>query len=120
MSAAPKTPHPLIAVLEDRVWIEFARCRGRGELFFEPFREQPSARELRVAAAKRLCDGCAVSMACRDTGRRNHELGIWGGETEEERAGAGFPMRAIVRHSVLDARRDAATEDGDDPDDAVA
>lgn len=107
---APSTrsTHPLAAVLEDRVWIEFAKCHSRGELFFEPFREMPPERGLRVAAAKCLCAECPVSLQCRDAGRRNHELGIWGGETEEERAAAGFAMRTIVRHSVLDARRDAA------------
>jgi len=103
-----RSSHPLLAVIEDRSWIEFARCRTKGDLFFEPFREQPPARKVRVAEAKRLCATCPAALECRDAGRRNHELGIWGGETEEERARAGFAMRAIVRHSVLDARRTPA------------
>ena len=102
-----RSTHPLAGVIEDRNWIDVARCHTRGELFFEAFRERPDARERRVAAAKCLCAEGPVSLECRDAGRRNHELGIWGGETEEERARAGFPMRTLVRHSVIDARRDA-------------
>ena len=102
-------PHPLLAVIADRSWIEAARCRGLSHLFFEPFREQPPQRLAREASAKALCRACPSRLPCRDSGRRNHESGIWGGETEEERVLAGYPVRTVSRRGVLAARREAAS-----------
>ena len=102
------TPHhPLISVIEDREWVDLAICRHQGGLFFEPFRERPADRRTRERDAKRLCARCPVQLACRDAGRRNHESGIWGGETEEERAIAGYPLRSVGRSSAATARRAA-------------
>ena len=102
------TPHhPLISVIEDREWVDDAICRNQGTLFFEPFRERPLDRRTRELEAKRLCARCPVRHPCRDAGRRNHESGIWGGETEEERALAGFPLRSVGRSSAATARRAA-------------
>lgn len=100
--------HRLVGVIEDRSWTEFARCRGQLGLFFEPFREQAPARAVREAAAKRLCAQCPVQGPCRDSGRRNHESGIWGGETEEDRVRAGFPIRTVTRANVAVTRADSA------------
>lgn len=104
--------HQLIAVVEDRRWTEFARCRGHLDLFFEPFRELAPQRALRSEAAKRMCAECPVQGPCRESGRRNHESGIWGGETEEERVRAGFPIRTPTRASIAAAREPAAARPG--------
>jgi WhiB family redox-sensing transcriptional regulator len=96
--------HRLVGVIDDRAWTEFARCRGRLDLFFEPFREQAPQREVREEAARHLCAQCPVQTPCRDSGRRNHESGIWGGETEEDRVRAGFPIRTVTRASLSVAR----------------
>ena len=42
---------------------------------------------------------------CRRAARDNRENGFWGGESEEERAAAGFPPRSINRRSVQAAGR---------------
>ena len=110
MSSRPSpSPHPLIGVVEDREWVELARCVGRSELFFEPFRELAPQRAVRERAAKRVCAQCPVQLACRESGRRNHESGIWGGETEEERVRAGYPIRSVARSSVMKTHRAASS-----------
>ena len=96
--------HRLVAVIDDRAWTEFACCRGRLDLFFEPFREQAPQREVREEAARQLCAQCPVQRPCRESGRRNHESGIWGGETEEDRVRAGFPIRTVTRASLAVAK----------------
>ena len=100
--------HRLIAVIEDREWTEFARCKGRSDLFFEPFRELAPQRAVREQTAKRLCAECPVQAPCRDSGRRNHESGIWGGENEEDRVRAGYPIRTVTRATMAAARNPAA------------
>ena len=103
-TAARFPPAPVVGAIADREWIDFAICRSRGHLFFEPFGERPGPRRRREAIAKRLCAQCPVQEACLLAGRRNRESGLWGGETEEERALAGYPPRANVRRSVVAAR----------------
>lgn len=111
MSTAARIPEAaLFLVIEDREWIDFAVCRDQGHLFFEPWGERPSARLRRESQAKRLCASCPVQQPCLDAGRRNHESGVWGGETEEERALAGYAPRGNARRAVAAARRTAATE----------
>lgn len=103
-SAARFLPPPVFEAIADREWIDFAICGGHGHLFFEPFGERPGPRSRREAKAKRLCAQCPVKQCCLEAGRRNHESGLWGGETEEERALAGYPPRGSVRRSVVAAR----------------
>jgi len=103
--------HQLIAVIEDREWTDFARCSGRLDMFFEPFRELAPQRFVREEAAKQMCAQCPVQSPCRESGRRNHESGIWGGETEEERVRAGFPIRTVTRASLFAARKPAKKPD---------
>ena len=91
-------------------WMEHGRCGGSGELFFAPFAERPEARVRREARARAICEQCLVLMPCRDYARTNRELGFWGGESESERADAGFaPTTPIVgRRRVAEERaRDA-------------
>ena len=72
-------------------WMAQGRCGGSSDLFFAPFAERPEARVRREARARAICETCVVLLACRNYARRNRELGFWGGESESERAEAGFP-----------------------------
>lgn len=115
-SAAPQAhAHPLLDVVEDQQWIDFAICGSRLELFFEPFGERPTARARREARAKALCVQCPARHPCREAGRRNHESGIWGGETNEERAAAGYSPRGIVLRGVVADGTAADTRAPDGP-----
>ena len=71
-------------------WTAFASCRGRSDLFFPRRGERPERRDRREAAARALCQECPVRDMCRDWARRNREYGLWGGESERERAAAGY------------------------------
>jgi WhiB family redox-sensing transcriptional regulator len=77
-------------------WLASAACRGRAELFFAPHAERPQARVRREAAARQLCGSCPVLVPCRSFARANREYGFWGGESEDERAAAGYPVPAAV------------------------
>ena len=108
MTGTATEAHPLIAVIEDQAWTEFALCRGRLDLFFEPFRELAPQRAAREQVAKDMCAQCPVQLPCRESARRNHESGIWGGETEEDRVRAGFPIRTVTRTSLFQAQKQAS------------
>ena len=77
---------------------------ARSDLFFGPPRERPGRRRTREAKAGAYCAVCPVVAECRTWARANHENGFWGGETEEQRAAAGYPPRSIERRSVAAAR----------------
>lgn len=77
-------------------WTQFANCKGKTHLFFAPKAERPQARARREAKARTLCDACIVRDTCRDFARVNHEYGLWGAESEEERHLAGFTIAAPV------------------------
>ncbi len=57
----------------------------------------------KMAADKVRCEACPVLVPCREMARRNGENGFWGGESEEERAAAGYAPVSISRRSVQDA-----------------
>jgi WhiB family redox-sensing transcriptional regulator len=86
-------------------WVDFARCRGSFDLFFDPPGEPPNMRRRRVAAAKALCAECPVQMLCREAATQRRENGIWGGETEEERTRRGFMPLGSRSRAVEAARR---------------
>lgn len=91
-------------------WMDEAACAGHSDLFFAPFAERPEARVRREAAARVICNNCLGLSACQDYARSNRELGFWGGESESERAEAGFPPTTpiIGRKRVAEQRaRDA-------------
>jgi WhiB family redox-sensing transcriptional regulator len=91
-------------------WMDVAACAGHSDLFFAPFAERPEARVRREAAARLICHGCVGLASCREYARSNRELGFWGGESESERAEAGFPPTTpiIGRKRVAEQRaRDA-------------
>lgn len=50
----------------------------------------------REAAARVICQACPVLLECRNHARTNREYGFWGGESEDERAAAGYPVPAAV------------------------
>jgi WhiB family redox-sensing transcriptional regulator len=82
-------------------WAEQANCSGQTYLFFGKQKENVGDRRKREASAKQLCSECDVREECRDYARKNNELGLWGGETEEERIDGGH-----LRHSALKRKID--------------
>jgi WhiB family redox-sensing transcriptional regulator len=83
-------------------WTADAACQGRTELFFAPAGERPEARVVREAKARAICMACEALSPCRDWARQHREYGFWGGESEEERAAAGFrvdmPVGRVARY----------------------
>jgi WhiB family redox-sensing transcriptional regulator len=83
-------------------WTVDAACVGQTDLFFAPAGERPETRVLREARARAVCRICDVLSPCRDWARENREYGFWGGESEEERAAAGFrvdmPVGRVARY----------------------
>lgn len=71
-------------------WMNSANCKGKLEYFFPKYSERPESEKRRVQIAKKICEECAVKIECRDYGRNNGEVGIWGGETDDERHINGF------------------------------
>lgn len=89
-------------------WTVDAACDGRTELFFAPAGERPEARQVREGKARAICAECPVLIECRDWARENREYGFWGGESEEDRAAAGFrvdmPVGRVARYPKGDGR----------------
>jgi WhiB family redox-sensing transcriptional regulator len=88
-------------------WMAEAACIGRGTLFFGMAGERPERRIRREVRARKVCAGCPVLAECRNMARLNGENGFWGGESEEERAAAGYPPVSISRRSVQRAAAQA-------------
>ena len=91
---------------EATTWMSTGACTGDSELFFAPFAERPEARARREVKAKVICQNCSVIATCRAYARGHLELGFWGGESEAERADAGFaPTTPIIgRRRVPESR----------------
>lgn len=97
------------ATVESTSWMEHGECRGHSDLFFAPFAERPEARVRREAQARSICERCEALDPCREYARDNRELGFWGGESEAERAAAGFaPTTPIIGRRRVAERRAAA------------
>ena len=83
-------------------WTGSAACQGQNELFFAPAGERPETRNVRESKARAVCTNCAVMMPCQQWAREHREYGFWGGESEEERAAAGFrvdmPVGRVARY----------------------
>ena len=77
-------------------WRDLATCKTQTELFFGKKAERPQARIRREAQAARLCAMCLVQKQCRQFARDNREYGFWGGESEEDRYLAGYPVTAAI------------------------
>jgi WhiB family redox-sensing transcriptional regulator len=83
-------------------WTTDAACSGQTTLFFAPPGERPEARAVREAQARTVCMTCPALVPCRSWARENREYGFWGGESEEERAAAGYrvdmPVGRVARY----------------------
>lgn len=82
-------------------------CHRAPDLFLAPDGERTDspAYTHRVNAARALCIQCPIMIACRDLGRELHEPGVWGGETDEERAVAGYPTPQTLRNQHSSTHR---------------
>ncbi len=85
-----------------------AACRGRTDLFFAPHAERSDLRERRESAARILCGVCPILNVCRAWAREHREYGFWGGESEAERAAAGYPVALPTGHVARVIRETAA------------
>jgi WhiB family redox-sensing transcriptional regulator len=83
-------------------WQSNASCNGQTDLFFAAPGERPEARARREAKARQLCLICPVLEPCQAWARENREYGFWGGESEEDRAMAGYrvdmPVGRVARY----------------------
>src|SRR6188472_941945 len=83
-------------------WTAEAACEGQSRLFFASAGERPEARAVRESQARAVCRGCSALMECRQWAREHREYGFWGGESEEERAAAGYrvdmPVGRVARY----------------------
>lgn len=87
---------------QDLSWFSEAACKGQSELFYEPpMKETSQVRRKRERSAVVICNSCPVKDLCRQYGRDNGELGIWGGETETERWSAGY----LKEHRIFKSNR---------------
>ena len=85
-------------------WMSEAICKGKTSLFFMPYKETVRQRRIRESAAKVICNQCPVMHKCKSYARDANELGIWGGETEEERYYSGNLNNPVTNKYF--ARRD--------------
>ena len=83
-------------------WTTESACAGQTKLFFAPPGERPEARAVRESKARAVCATCSALVSCRDWAREHREYGFWGGESEEERAAAGYrvdmPVGRVARY----------------------
>lgn len=83
-------------------WQSIASCNGQTDLFFAAPGERPEARARREAKARQICLVCPVLEPCQTWARENREYGFWGGESEEDRAMAGYrvdmPVGRVARY----------------------
>lgn len=99
---APPPPRSLVDLRAE------AACRGRTDLFFAPHAERFDLRERRESAARALCGACPILSVCRAWAREHREYGFWGGESEAERAAAGYPVSLPTGHVARVIRETAA------------
>lgn len=85
-------------------WYDAAACKDQTELFFPPATyEKHDTRVRRETRARKICDTCPALIACRRWAREHREIGVWGGETDEQRIRAGY-MLAVGGDVVRRAR----------------
>jgi WhiB family redox-sensing transcriptional regulator len=89
-------------------WTAEAACTGQTNLFFAPAGERPETRVLREQRARAVCEACPALGPCREWAREHREYGYWGGESEEERAAAGYrvdmPVGRVARYPKGDGQ----------------
>lgn len=80
-------------------WAKHARCAGDDATFqfFGAARERPETARVREQfVIATYCDVCPVLTECRTYAREHREYGVWGGETEMERAAAGYGLDKAI------------------------
>jgi WhiB family redox-sensing transcriptional regulator len=88
-----------------RDWLRVAACAGRSQWFFTHDGDNPAMRRYREQRARAICRRCPAMEECRRWARDHGEYGIWGAESEEDRAAAGFPTRRHrLRIDALESR----------------
>ena len=87
---------PVRLITDSDEWMRDAACKGLTHLFFPAPAERPQARDRREASARTICRTCTVNLDCRKFARDNHEYGLWGGESEDERHSAGYRLIAPI------------------------
>lgn len=81
-------------------WIADALCRGTDPEPFYPPRGDDAA----VDAAKAVCAACPVRVECLDHAiDTNEHLGVWGGESANERRKIGRARRKARRLARIEA-----------------
>lgn len=63
----------------DLSWRDHAACIGKSDLFFSDNMSTV------VRKAKEVCSTCVVRLKCLEHAMNNHEYGVWGGMTANER-----------------------------------
>lgn len=81
-------------------WLSQAACKGKTDLFYGPLDEKVASRRVREKQAIAICSECPVILQCRMHARDTGELGVWGGEGEEERYRSGFISDVYVRRRI--------------------
>lgn len=86
MKSIPQSRHTLVDA--DVSWHPLGRCKVEDDaVFFHPHGARDTPKREREEAAKAICATCPLAQRCRDQARANREpYGVWGGESEEERA----------------------------------
>lgn len=110
VDSAPAAGGPSGESAVNSAWREFAMCKGKTEIFFATPGERDGRRRRREALARAYCAVCPVVESCREAGRMGREHGLWGSESDEQRAAAGFGARSPHRRSVAAAARKAREE----------
>ena len=80
----------LVIISNNDTWISKAKCKGLTHIFFASYSERPQTKLQREDRAKSICTTCSAVDECRRFGRDNCEIGVWGGETEEDRWQLGY------------------------------
>ena len=95
-------------------WADLAACRGMTATFFPAQGEREETRREREEMARRICRSCPVLEECRSWARLHREYGFWGGESEEDRARAGYfvemPVGRVARLIPSLRRQQSGTE----------
>jgi hypothetical protein len=81
-----------------------AACKGRDpETWFDPAREEE---------AKRICSTCPARCGCLEYATTARLRGVWGGQSETERAGVKRCSHCKQERSRLDFDANRAARDG--------
>lgn len=69
----------------DLGWMDNAKCRDSdpNDFVFDPYNVRKNARspklDKKIQSAREFCQGCPVTLQCRDYGHKTGSIGIFGG-----------------------------------------